>query len=267
MKKTAFLVLSIGLFFIATGVAMADIGINATTETQGITITTTIIAVGNFQSNTDIAWTTTSSTGLSDVPPLSGGAASQSVYTEDTMSNGVGQIYYDKALTVDTGAQLTGQSNIGAVKELAFIGENGAQVYSDEYIMVSGTGNPSATKNAMICVFGSSASDTIPAYCNRVEAGSTIDMSIVNVRTITNGRFIVSSADTPVELNHNIRVSELDGVPSQGKVSAFMQGIIQEGRGSNTKAYEDIEFKEVTMVDGYITLFDKNMDYTSGVKR
>jgi hypothetical protein len=268
MKTTTFQILLIGLFVLATGIAMADPGISATTETQGITITTSIIAVGNFYSNSDIAWkTTTSGGGLTGVPPLSDGALYQAVYTEDTMSNGVGQIWYDKSLSLDTGEQLNGQSNIEATKQLAFIGYDGAQVHSDEYIMVSGSGNPAATNDAAICVFAGSASDTIPAFCNRVEAGSSIDMSVVNMRTSTNARFIVPSADTPTALNHNIRVDELDGEPSIGKVSAFMQGIIQEGRGSKAAAFENIEFTESVSIDGEIHLFDKNMGYISGVKR
>jgi hypothetical protein len=268
MKTTTFLVLLIGLFVLTTGIAMADTGINATTETQGISITTSIIAVGNFYSKSDIAWTTTTSGGgLTGVPPLSDGALYQAVYTEDTMSNGVGQIWYDKSLSVDTGAQLNGQSNIEATKQLAFIGENGSQIHSDEYIMVSGSANPAATNNAAICVFAGASSDTIPAFCNRVEAGSTIDMSMVNARTSTNTRFIVSSADTPVALNHDIRVDELAGKPSIGKVSAFMQGIIQEGRGSTAAAFENIEFSESSSVDGEVHLFDKDMGYISGVKR
>ena len=268
MKMRTFLALSIGLLIFATGIVMADSGINATTETQGITISTSVIMVGNFQSSTDLAWTTTTNPdGLSEVPPLTGGAVYQAVYTEDTMSNGVGQIWYDKDLTVDTGEKLNGQSNIEAVKEIAFIGKDGAQIYSDEYIMISGTAFPTSAKDAAICVFGSSSSNSIPAFCNRVEAGSTIDMSIVNTRTVTSGRFIVPSADTPVELTHNIRVDELDGVPSQGKVSAFIQGSIQEGRKSTIAPFEEIEFKDTTSVDGEITLFDKVMNYRSGVKR
>jgi hypothetical protein len=31
--------------------------------------------------------------------------------------------------------------------------------------------------------------------------------------------------------------------------------------------YEKVEFSESTEVDGYITLFDKNMDWVSGIKR
>jgi hypothetical protein len=268
MKMKNFLAFLMGLLIFTTGIVIADTGINATAETQGIRITTSVIMVGNFQSSTDLAWTTTTNPGgLSEVPPLTGGAIYQAVYTEDTMSNGVGQIWYDKDLTVDTGEKLNGQSNIEAVKEIAFIGNDGAQIYSDEYIMISGTAFPTSAKDAAICVFGSSSSGSIPAFCNRVEAGSTIDMSIVNTRTTTNGRFIVPSADTPVELTHNIRVDTLNGMPSQGKVSAFMQGSIQEGRNSTVSPFEEIEFKDTTTVDGEITLFDKVMSYRSGVKR
>ena len=66
MKTTTFLVLLIGLFVTATGTAMADPGSSATTETQGISITTSIIAVGNFYSTSDIAWKTTTSGGRID---------------------------------------------------------------------------------------------------------------------------------------------------------------------------------------------------------
>lgn len=111
-------------------------------------------------------------------------------------------------------------------------------------------------------------SDQIPASCTHVESGSSITMSVVNLRTTTSARFVVSSSEnTPVELNHDIRVTDLGGLPSQGKASAFIQGIIQEGRNSYTKVYENIEFEERTTVDGNITLFNKNMRYFSGIKR
>jgi len=269
MKRRAILLISLGLLALAIGFAGADTGIDATTETQGFHTSTTIDAVGRFSSTTDLAWTmTTSAGGISEVPPLSNDAVLyQAVYSEDTHSNGIGQIYYDKKLTVDTGAQLTGQSNIEAVKQLSFVGVNGARVYSDENIMISGVSNPISSANSIICVFGASISDSIPAYCNYVSAGSTIDMSRVNVMTTTDGRFIVPSADTPVELSHTIRVTDLAGTPSQGKVSTFMEGILQEGRGRDIASYETIEFDERTSIDGFITLFSKDMIYGSGVKR
>ena len=50
--------------------------------------------------------------------------------SEETMSNGVGFINYDKDLNVETKAGLNGQSNIEATKEIAFEGMNGAEITS-----------------------------------------------------------------------------------------------------------------------------------------
>ena len=106
----------------------------------------------------------------------------------------------------------------------------------------------------------------MPAYATMVESGSSIDMSVVNMRTITSAGFVVSGS-TPVELNYNIRVTDLDGVPSEGKVTTFTRGTIQEGRGSASDPFETIEFQERASIDGHIYLFDKDMGYLSGVNR
>jgi hypothetical protein len=106
----------------------------------------------------------------------------------------------------------------------------------------------------------------MPAYGATVESGSSIDMSVVNMRTVTSAGF-VASGSTPVELNYNIRVADLDGVPSEGKVTTFMRGTIQEGRGSASAPFETIEFQERDSIDGHIYLFDKDMRYNSGWAR
>ncbi|MDD3092352.1 MAG: hypothetical protein PHG80_12060, partial [Methanoregulaceae archaeon] len=136
MKKLAIMVIALALL---TGFAVADPGINQTPETQGITTATTIDAVGNFASTTDLQWRiTTADAGLNGVPPMTqtGAAYYASTYEEDTYSNGVGLIAYDKNMDVETSNQLAGQWNIDADKQLAFVGVDGARVYSDEYIMV-----------------------------------------------------------------------------------------------------------------------------------
>ncbi|MCE5298594.1 MAG: hypothetical protein MUE45_07630 [Methanoregulaceae archaeon] len=271
MKKTIILALSIGLLFMATGFAMADRGIDPVPETQGIVTSTTIDAVGNFESHTELAWTTTTSGGgLSGVPPLGEEAAYyETVYTEDTQSSGTGLILYDKELDIETGAQISGQYNVEATKQLTFVGIDGARVYSDEFIMVSGSANPTATGNAVICPFGADVSSQFPAYCNRVSAGSTIDMTVANVRTTSTDRFVMPSGDHPVELNHDILVTELvDGIPSQGSASAFLRVLIQEGSsGDPANMTERIEFEETTAISGDITLFEKVQHYESGMVR
>ena len=107
---------------------------------------------------------------------------------------------------------------------------------------------------------------TEPAYSTTVGSESSIDMSVVNMRTTTSAGFVVSES-TPVELTYNIRVTDLDGIPSHGKVSTFMEGIIHEGRKSALAPFETIEFNERTSIDGHIYLFDKDMRYSSGRAR
>jgi hypothetical protein len=270
MKKFGIMVIAFALLVVLTGIAMADPGVNQTFETQGISMVTSIQAEGNMVSATDVTWKQSNAQPITAFPPAPntlGSVYYVSTYAEDTMSNGYGFIAYDKNTQLETKSRLNGQYNIEATKEISFIGLDGAEMTSTDNIFLDGTGNYTETKSAAICVFASSKSEYIPMFCNTVEAGSTFTMELVNARTETNDRFVVPSADTPTTLNHNIRVDTLADLPSVGKVSAFMEGKIQEGRGNNTGVFEDIEFSESTSADGFITLFDKNMGWTSGIKR
>ena len=262
-----------------TGFAMADPGVKATFETQGITIVTSIQAQGNMHSMTDVDWVQSSADPITEVPKLDAGTYYASTYQEDTQSNGVGNIYYDKTTQVETKARLTNQWNIEAVKQINFVGIDGARISSDESIFLDGTGQAQNTENRVICVFAPSVSSNIPAFCNVVDTGSSIDMSVANVATTTGNRFITASADTPVEEYHTIRVDMLGDSPSIGQAQAYMKGLIMEGRGDtmvggqpngnpgNPAMFNKIEFEERTTVDGYIMLFDKDMRWVSGVKR
>ncbi|MCE5298587.1 MAG: hypothetical protein MUE45_05550 [Methanoregulaceae archaeon] len=270
MKKFGIMVIALAM--IVCGFAMADRGIDPVPETQGIVTSTTIDAVGNFASSTEMQWrTTTEVGGLPDVPALDGTAAIyESTYTEDTMSNGIGLILYDKEMDIETSAQISGQWNVEANKQLAFVGIDGARVVSSDNIFVDGAANPTVTSESVICPFASDVTETFPAYCNRAEAGSTIDMTVANVRTTSTDRFVMPSGDHPVELNHDLVVTELiDDLPSQGMASAYMDVLIQEGGAgdANASLMERIEFHEETTITGDITDFTKLMHYESGMVR
>jgi hypothetical protein len=282
MKKLVIMVVTLALL---TGFAMADRGIPPVPETQGITTSTSVNLVGNFASSTETQWRITDDPfGLPGVPPLfPESAIYESTYTEDTQSHGVGLMLYDKEMDVETSGQISGQWNIEATKQIAFVGIDGAYVVSTDNIMVDGAANPYVTEYAVICPFASAVTELFPAFCNRAQAGSTIDMTVANVRTTTADRFVMPSADHPVELNHDIRVSELvTDVPSVGMASAYMDVLIQEGRAIETSMTDDsivgvngfhdplmerIEFHEETTADGAITLFEKLMHYESGMVR
>jgi len=268
MKKLAILAIALVLL---TGYAMADRGIDPVPETQGIVTSTSANVVGNFASSTEMQWRiTTDVGGLPSVPSLDGPSAIyESTYTEDTQTHGVGLMLYDKELDIETSGQISGQWNVEATKQIAFIGIDGAYVVSSDNIMVDGAANPVKTEASVICPFASTVTEVFPAYCNRAQAGSTIDMTVANVRTTTTDRFVMPSADHPVELNHDLRVTELvTDVPSVGFASAYMDVLIQEGSAAQTTTLtERIEFHEETSVDGAITLFDKLMHYESGMVR
>lgn len=314
------------------GLTIADQGIDPALETQGLSTLTVVTAVGGFSHESDIALQISDDlNGLDGIPPLgdsgsggsidvisydplvataqgmnSGAVYYASVYTEDTDTNGLGEIGYHKDLDVSTKAMLTGQSNIAAIKQLTYIGENGSGVLSNDFISIDGAGNPSpsarfglglntpapdpgsVTSGRFICPFA--GGNITPAFCSHVESGSSIDMKIADVATTTNGRFIVSSADTPVSLSHNIQVSD-----SIGKASAGIDGRIREGRPgedlfsfevpieictpgggcntedftgwvgiSSTDLYAETTIHDVTSIDGTIVSFTKSMSYTSG---
>jgi hypothetical protein len=288
MKKPLILML-IGCIMMC-GCALADVGIPAVPETQGIITSTSVNAVGNFASATEIQWRITNAPGgLPDIPPLDTVASGiyESIYTEDTQSHGTGLMLYDKELDVETSAQITGQWNIEATKQIGFIGIDGAHVVSSDVIMVDGASNEYLTRAVTVCPFAPAETIFTPAYCNRAEAGSTIDMTVANARTTTTDRFVMSlgSSFLPatgsgnIELNHDIRVTELVAdVPSSGLASAYMDVLIQEARGYTSESnsngnghpptlMERIEFSEETSADGAITLFEKMMHYESGIVR
>jgi hypothetical protein len=269
MRKFGILVIALAL--LVTGFAMADRAIAPVPETQGIVTSTSVNVVGNFASATEMQWRITDDPfGLPTIPPLDVAAAIyESTYTEDTQSHGVGLMLYDKEMDIETSGQISGQWNVEATKQIAFIGIDGAYVVSTDNIMVDGAANPDVTAENVICPFASTVTEVFPAYCNRAQAGSTIDMTVANVRTTTTDRFVQPSADHPVELNHDLRVTELIAdVPSIGMASAYMDVLIQEGSGAAPATLQErIEFHEETSVDGVITLFDKLMHYESGMVR
>ena len=276
MKKLLIMVLLIALL---TGMAMADRGITPVPETQGIVTSTSLNAVGNFASATEVQWRITdggqNGQGLPDIPPLDFDTAIyESIYTEDSQTQGVGLMLYDKEMDVETSGQISGQWNIEATKQIAFIGVDGASVVSSDAIMVDGAADDYVTEELVICPFAATQFPEFPTYCNRAEAGSTIDMTVANVRTTTTDRFVMPSSDHPVELNHDIRVSELvTDVPSIGMASAYLDVLIQEDNSAASEGIdavflmERIEFHEESSADGAITLFDKLMHYESGMVR
>ena len=266
MKKLGIMVIALAL--LAVGMAMADPGINAVSETQTVSTSTTVIGMGNFNQASSVALTTITGNSLSDIPAgLDSFRYYTTVYTEDTQNSENGYLSYDKDLDVNTGNMLLGQYNVQAVKQITYVGIDASSVISTDYMMLDGAGEDYGTGESLsICPF---ASDKQAAsLCNVVETGSSVNLKIANMNTQLAERFIMKSADPGVTVTNSIGVSSYaTDVPSVGSASAYIQGSIKEGRAGDgaENLYETMTFSDKTAFAGQITSFAKGMVYTSKI--
>ena len=240
------------------GPVAGDRPVNQTPETQGIVTSTAIECVGTVTNTASMTWTN------------SNGASSTTSYNENTMAVD-GYVRYVKEFGVDTSNQVANTNNVESSRIIEFDaaadGNPMGRMISSEDILIDTAGPSASTAENMICPFGSSSSSTIPAFCNIIQAGSDMDVTSVSVATEASSRTIAASADIPVALSYHIKATGLDGNPAQGSISAYIRSHIQEGRGDSTDKAEDLSFEERSTASGEITLFDKLMEYQSGMRR
>ncbi len=283
MKK---LILITMVFTLAVGCAMADPGIPKVNEVQGLSTSTTVVAAGNFNSAGSVDVTISHVEPITAIPGTSwdGDDADeeiyQSVYTEDTQNSEVGYISYDKDLDVSTANKVSGQYNIQAVKQVTYLGVDASSIVTNDFLMVDGAGWGGDAGSRMICPFASDSKVAYPAFCNRIETGSTMNLKVANVNTQLGDRFIMKSADPGVAMYDNVGVSSYAAdLPSKGSVSAYIKGSIKEGGrmsdvngvGSSIatdswsvqELYETVTFSDSTAVSGDISTFAKGMSYNS----
>lgn len=113
---------------------------------------------------------------------------------------------------------------------------------------------------AFLVVLFLSSLAVLPAYCNSAEAGSSTIMTSGSISTSTSSRFVTSSGEPGVELNHDIRVTE-----TTGSVTAYMNILSMEGRGADGQVFGQVNFRESTTLQGLIRLFDKQLKYESAL--
>jgi hypothetical protein len=284
MKKLGIIVITLSLLVI--GIAMADPGIPKVNEVQGLRTTTTVIAAGNFNAESSIDWMISKIVPITSIPgedwisPIgteAGATIYQTVYSEDTQNSEVGYISYDKDLDVQTGNKVSGQYNVKAVKQITYLGVDASSVVTNDYLMLDGAGWPDDAGDLLICPF---AGGTVyPAFCNKVETGSTMNLKVANLNTQMGDRFVMKAADSGVEIFNNVGVSSYaTDLPSKGSVSAYIKGSIKEGGrfndgppdiiafqgyGTFDDLYETITFADSTAVSGDISTYAKAMSYSS----
>ncbi len=241
-----FCIMVIAVALVVVGMAMAEPGVPAVRQVQGLSISTTVVGTGNFKQDSNVRIEIgTGSRSLNEIPPLADeddstrdGTLYQSVYSEDTQNSGYGYITYDKDLDVSTGNKILGEDNIKAVKQITYMGIGPSSLITNDYLMISSAGEDygSIGENS-ICPFGSQTTKA-PTFCNVVETGSDMVLTVANLNTQMGARFIMKSADPGVAISNSVGVSSYAAdVPSSGSVTAWIRGSVKEGGRDWNKTY------------------------------
>lgn len=276
---------------------MADTGVPQVPETQGFTTSTAISAVGTI-TETDsvvniIANAATELLGPLPFPLGEWGeygylAEYTSAYTEETVAD-QGLVSYTKAMATDTSGMATADLfNVRTDKVVEFVGSDIGRMTSAENSVLDGAGLVFYNSDILICPFASPDDNVNPDFCNIVQEGSSVDLTLGSLTTSTDQRYIMESAGHPptsqlfdeevpisdagVESNYAIRLTGLGDIPAMGSADSYIDVHVQEGRlyfipgddPFNPKA-EDLVYSETTTASGDITLFQKVLGYTSKI--
>ena len=279
--KQRIIVVTLALCLFA-GIALADSGVPQTPETQGFLTSTAMQAVGTVTETDNLAWLMTNDgiDGLAGIPPLQPLYASiySMAYSEDTIAD-QGLVTYAKQGSVDTQGMVEGQWNVEMEKVVEFVGLDTGRMVSAEEQTLDGAGTPYLTGLDFICPFAQTESTYLPTFCNIVQEGSAVDITLGSLATATEERHVTPSAgfwdekpgwdlpvsDNGVEMNYQIKLTGFGDVPAMGSADAYINVHVQEGRGFGifeSKA-EDLSYSEDTTASGDITLFQKVMSYNS----
>jgi uncharacterized membrane protein YtjA (UPF0391 family) len=266
MKKFTFLVIALAGLFALTGVATADTGIYQVPETQGFVTSTISQVVGTVTETDSIVWQ------LGDdnltAPPLDVGQIITTMsYTENTIAD-QGLVEYTKGQSLDTASQVAGTYNFNNGKQVDFIGLDTGRMISDEN-MVLDTADYGYfdTADLYICPFAAQVTEESPGYCNIIEVGSSLDVTLASLATTADERHVVESSDAAVGVDYYIGLTGFGDIPAMGSATAYINAHLQEAREYEGLKAEDVAYSETTTAAGDITLFEKVIGYQSGIRR
>jgi hypothetical protein len=258
----------------ATIIAMAAKPVNQTPETQGIVTSTAINAQGTVTEAESLSWTIVNNGPINSPPLGSIGTQGEVQYTTGYNQNVMavsGLTQFNKAFSVDTANKIADASNVKVGTNVQFIAVDTGRMTFSEDILLDGVGNASETAGAMLCPFGPAGSEFIPDFCNIVQMGSSMDVTLVSAETAAADRFVAATADTPNVVTYSIAAKGLTvddtTVPAIGTVSAFMKAHIMEARGDSVDKSEDLTYAETSTASGLINSFSKSMSYMDGMRR
>ena len=292
-KSYRILAITVIISILLIAPTLADILPPSPPETQGITTSTVASVTGDLSHQADLRWDLSSEVLGANVvpqfledpiiepePPLweFNEVQMYMTYSEDTQAlNGL--MEYRKESSVDTRVNPGAGFNVENERLIAFIGLDAGRLISQENLMMSTVGTTVDIPGSTLCPFAPDDIMCWPNFCNRIETGSTIDMSIVSagssaqLRNVNNpgapGQWPpMPSVDDPARLRYNIRVTEIDDIPSEGFVSAYLDIHNLEGETLCwDKLGQQFDLEEHRMVNGDVSMFEYLVRYESGIVR
>ncbi len=242
---------------------------NATMENQVISISTIIDVIGMVDTDTWMSWDL-SSDHLHNGVVNPGESAGSLVYTDSMMTNG-GHLMLNSNFDFSSGNKADGLNNLDREKVYTYESIDGSHLVADEALTIQTTGNYTNTGDYLRCVFSSSSSSVIPAFCNTVTAKSSlVNINSAQVSTSAKARMVSDSA-APAGLSYQIAVTPAsDHEFAIGSVSTAFSGHVLEARdagaGTWNQTAADNTFKDETEVTGSIRQFSKTFEYGSGFR-
>ena len=203
----------------------------------------------------------------------------------DQYSGVSGQQTFAKSLAISTGNTIADQSNIKANTNIQYVAVDTGRATRTEDLLLDGASQAQNSSGLILCPFANANPGVIPAFCNIVQAGSSLDTTLTSTVTSADTRFVGTDATIPVVLDYTINAEGISlgsqSSPMIGSVSAYLKVHVQESRnessvssslGAITFMYpdpldsqksEDLTHSELSTASGLINQFSKSVSYTS----
>jgi hypothetical protein len=260
-----------------SGFAAADRLPNETPENQIFSIDTVIDVTGTVDDSTSMSWVIASPGAIPTGILGNTQVIADITYKDSILTNG-GKLAENKNFAFDSRNKAKGLFNIEAEKVLTYASTEGAHMVGEEQYTLSIAGNYAQAEDNIRCVFAKDRNPILPAFCNIVEAKSSlINVNSAQVSTKGQLRGVSKSGDVPAELNYRIAVTPDANSGSgfaEGTVTTTFQGTVMEARDASqskgdsnygwNKTSAENTWKDHTEVTGGIKMFQKALNYKSG---
>lgn len=260
MKTVTTITLVVLVMLLFCGVAYAARTIGESNETSALSVEVQATAIGSLHSDTDLVYAQ-GNEDLSDNPPLNplGEGENMIGYTEDTLAVS-GSIIYVHNLYLDTANQVSPSSNLETERMIDYSAEGDGtgygRMYSEETIMVSSVSTAADTESGC-CPWGVTSEQVLPPSNDRVEAGSSMDVTEASVVSVGSATITAASVDEPVEMNYYVSVDgsgQTGNDYAEGTATVYVDAVLQGGNGNSTAMGSDVDMDQRVTVNGLIEL-------------